>query len=46
MNDKLFNKIIIGLLILGFISLVVIFIVTLVLYNQASIITFIEKELW
>lgn len=46
MDDKLFRKIIYGLLIAGAISLIVMVIVTLVLYNQVSIITFIEKELW
>lgn len=46
MSDKLFNRILIGLLILGIISIITLLIVTTVLYNQTSMITFIEKEIW
>ena len=46
MDDKLFRKILYGLLIAGVISVIVMVIITIFLYNQASIITFIEKELW
>ena len=46
MSDKLFNKILIAILIVGIISIITLLIVTVVLYNQASMITFIEKEIW
>ena len=46
MSDKLFNRILIGLLILGIISIITLLIITTVLYNQTSMITFIEKEIW
>ena len=46
MKDSTFSKILLILLILGVISVVVLTIITLVLYDQVSMITFIEKELW
>ena len=46
MKDSTFSKILLILLILGIISVVALTIITLVLYNQVSMITFIEKELW
>lgn len=46
MSDKLFNRILIGLLILGIISIITLLIITVVLYSQTSMITFIEKEIW
>ena len=46
MDNKKFNKIVLSLLIAGVISVVILFIITAILYNQVSIITFIEKELW
>ena len=46
MDNKKFNKIVLSLLIAGVISIVILFIITVILYNQVSIITFIEKELW
>lgn len=46
MSDKLFNRILIGILILGIISIITLLIITVVLYNQTSMITFIEKEIW
>ena len=46
MNDSLFKKILFGLLIAGMISIIVLLIITIVLYNQVSMITFIEKEVW
>ena len=46
MDDSLFKKIILGLLILGTVSIIVMMIITIVLYNQVSMITFIEKEVW
>lgn len=46
MDNKVFNRILMILLIVGIISIIVITIITLVLYNQVSMITFIEKEAW
>ena len=46
MDDKLFRKILYSILAIGIISVIVFIIVTIILYNQTSIITFIEKELW
>lgn len=46
MNDSLFRKIILSLLILGMISIIVLLIITIVMYKQVSMITFIEKEIW
>lgn len=46
MKDSLFKKIILGLLIAGMISVIILTIITIVLYKQTSMITFIEKELW
>ena len=46
MNDSLFRKIILGLLVLGMISIIVLLIITIVMYKQVSMITFIEKEIW
>lgn len=46
MNDKLFKWIISAVTILGVISIVTLLIITIVLYRQTSMITFIEKELW
>lgn len=46
MNEALFRKLLIALLIIGAISVVVIIIITIVLYNQTSMITYIDKELW
>ena len=46
MKDKLFNRILLAVFLVGLISLIVLFIVTIVLYNQVSMITFIEKEIW
>ena len=46
MDDKVFKRILIILLAVGIISIIVLTIITIVLYNQASMITFIEKEAW
>lgn len=46
MNDSLFRKIILGLLVLGMISIIVLLVITIVMYKQVSMITFIEKEIW
>ncbi|GEM_PF-2961387 len=46
MNDTLFKRILMIIFIVGIISIITLLIVTLVLYKQASMITFIEKELW
>jgi len=46
MNEVLFRKILLALLIIGVISLIVVTIITIVLYKQTSMITFIEKEIW
>ena len=47
MNDKLFTRILITILILGIASILTLLIITVILYSQSSsMITFIEKELW
>lgn len=46
MDDKLFKRILMILLIIGIVSIITITIVTVILYNQTSMITFIEKEVW
>jgi hypothetical protein len=46
MNDKLFKWIIGIIIALGVISIITLLIITIVLYNQVSMITFIEKEVW
>ena len=46
MDNKVFNRILMILIAVGIISVIVLTIITLVLYNQASMITFIEKEAW
>ena len=46
MKDSIFNKIIWSIVIIGILVLLILSIITIVLYNQASIVTFIEKELW
>ena len=46
MDDKLFNRILMILLLVGVVSVITITVVTIILYNQASMITFIEKEVW
>ncbi len=46
MSDKLFKRILFILLIVGIISIITITVITIILYNQTSMITFIEKEVW
>ena len=46
MSDKLFKWILSIIAIVGVVSIVTLLIVTIVLYRQTSMITFIEKELW
>ena len=46
MNDKLFKWILGIVIAIGVISVITLLIVTIVLYKQVSMITFIEKELW
>lgn len=46
MKDNHFKKIILGLIIAGITSVIVLIIITIVLYQQTSMITFIEKEAW
>lgn len=46
MDDKLFKRILMAIFIVGIISVVALLIITIVLYNQTSMITFIEKEIW
>ena len=46
MNDTLFKRIMMIILAVGIISMIVLCIITIVLYKQTSMITFIEKELW
>lgn len=46
MDNKVFNRILMILIAVGIIGVIVLTIITVVLYNQASMITFIEKEAW
>lgn len=46
MDDKLYKRILMILLIIGIVSIITITVVTVILYNQTSMITFIEKEVW
>ena len=46
MDNKVFNRILMILIAVGIISVIVLTIITIVLYNQVSMITFIEKEAW
>ena len=46
MGDKLFKRVLFILLIVGIISIITITVITVILYNQTSMITFIEKEVW
>ena len=46
MDNKIFNRILMILLVIGIISIIVLTIITIILYNQVSMITFIEKEAW
>ena len=46
MNDALFKRILMILFIIGIISIIALLIITVILYNQVSMITFIEKEVW
>ena len=46
MDNKIFNRILMILIAVGIISVIVLTIITIVLYNQVSMITFIEKEAW
>ena len=46
MDDKLFKRILMIILAVGIISVITLLIVTVILYNQVSMITFIEKEIW
>ena len=46
MNDTLFKRIMMIILAVGIVSIIVLCIITIVLYKQTSMITFIEKELW
>lgn len=46
MNDTLFKRIMMIILAVGIVSIIVLCIITVVLYKQTSMITFIEKELW
>ena len=46
MNDTLFKRIMMIILAVGIVSMIVLCIITVVLYKQTSMITFIEKELW
>lgn len=46
MDDKLFKRILMIILAVGIISVITLLIVTVILYHQASMITFIEKEIW
>ena len=46
MDDTLFKRIMMIILAVGIVSMIVLCIITVVLYKQTSMITFIEKELW
>lgn len=46
MSDALFKRILMIILIVGIVSIITLLIVTVILYNQVSMITFIEKEIW
>ena len=46
MSDTLFKRILMIIFILGIISVIALLIISIVLYNQVSMITFIEKEIW
>ena len=46
MTDTLFKRILMIIFILGIISVIALLIISIVLYNQVSMITFIEKEIW
>jgi len=46
MDDKLFKRILMILLTIGIVSVIAITVITIILYNQTSMITFIEKEVW
>lgn len=46
MSDTLFKRILMIIFIVGIISVIALLIITVILYNQVSMITFIEKEVW
>ena len=46
MSDTLFKRILMIIFILGIVSIITLLIITVILYNQVSMITFIEKEVW
>ena len=46
MSDTLFKRILMIIFIVGIISVITLLIITVILYNQVSMITFIEKEVW
>ena len=46
MNDALFRRILMIIFIVGIISIITLLIINVILYNQVSMITFIEKEVW
>ena len=46
MNETLFKRIMMIIMILGIISIITLCVITVILYKQASMITFIEKEVW
>jgi len=46
MKDSLFRKILFAILIVGVISVITLSIITMVMYKNVSMITFIEKEIW
>lgn len=46
MDDKLFKRILMIIFAVGIISVITLLIITVILYQQTSMITFIEKEIW
>ena len=46
MSDALFKRILMIILIVGIVSIIALLVITVILYNQVSMITFIEKEIW
>lgn len=46
MSDTLFKRILMIIFIVGIVSIITLLVISIILYNQVSMITFIEKEIW
>ena len=46
MSDTLFKRILMIIFIVGIVSVITLLVISIILYNQVSMITFIEKEIW